>query len=40
VPVLMITHRASEGGVQAALAEVAACSFMGRPPRIIRIEDV
>jgi homoserine dehydrogenase len=40
VPVLMITHVASEGAIQAALAEIAGYGFMGHPARVIRIEDV
>jgi homoserine dehydrogenase len=40
VPVLMITHRAQEGALQDALAEIAGSRFMRRPPRLMRIEDV
>lgn len=40
VSVLMITHRSTEGAVQAALAEVRQASFMNVAPRLLRIEDV
>ena len=40
VPVLIITHQSREANVRRALDEVAKESFMKRPPRLIRIEDV
>lgn len=40
VSVLMITHRTREGALKAALDEVRQASFLRRPPRFVRIEDV
>ncbi|MBX3181376.1 MAG: homoserine dehydrogenase [Polyangiaceae bacterium] len=40
VPVLIITHGATEGRVTAAMQAVAGHGFMKAPPRLIRIEDV
>jgi len=38
--VVMVTHLAKEGQVQAALSALAKESFMAEPPRLLRIEDV
>ena len=38
--VVMVTHLAKEGQVQAALAALAKAPFMAEPPRLLRIEDV
>lgn len=38
--VVMLTHVAQEGQVQAALKALGPESFMAEPPRLIRIEDV
>jgi homoserine dehydrogenase len=38
--VVMLTHRATEGAVQAALASLGRESFMVEPARVLRIEDV
>ena len=40
VEVVMITHRAREGAIQKALADIGREAFMLRPARVIRIEDV
>lgn len=40
VPILIISHRCSEGAVQAAMSAVANEPFMKRPPRSMRIEDI
>ena len=40
VPVCIITHQSREGAVRNALAAIGAKSFMKRPPRLLRIEDV
>ncbi len=36
--VVMITHRAREAAVQAALASLAGQAFLAEPPRLVRIE--
>ncbi len=38
--VVMLTHRAREGHLQAALDELASASFMAQPARMLRIEEV
>ena len=40
VPILILTHRCAEGAVKAATRAVAGASFMKRPPRFMRIEDI
>jgi homoserine dehydrogenase len=40
VPILIISHRCREGAVQAAVRTVANASFLKRPPRVMRIEDI
>jgi homoserine dehydrogenase len=39
VEVVMITHRAREGGLRKALAQIQAQDFVSAPPRFLRIED-
>ena len=38
--VVMLTHNAHEGAIRTALAELAEESFMIKPPRLLRIEEV
>ena len=38
VQVVMLTHKAVEGAVQRALAQVATCDFVARPTRVIRVQ--
>jgi homoserine dehydrogenase len=40
VPILIISHRCREGAVKAAIRSVYDASFMKRPPRFMRIEDI
>jgi homoserine dehydrogenase len=40
VPILIISHRCREGAVKAAINSVTGASFMKRPPRFMRIEDI
>lgn len=40
VPILIISHRCREGAVRAAIRDVANASFLKRPPRLMRIEDI
>jgi homoserine dehydrogenase len=40
VPVLIISHRCREGAVLKAMQSVKSASFMRRPPRLMRIEDI
>jgi hypothetical protein len=40
VPILIISHRCREGSVRAAINAVAGASFLKRPPRLMRIEDI
>jgi len=40
VPILIISHRCREGAVRAAVRAVASASFLKRPPRFMRIEDI
>jgi homoserine dehydrogenase len=40
VPILIISHRCREGAVKAAVRSVYGASFMKRPPRFMRIEDI
>jgi len=40
VPILIISHRCREGAVKAAMRTVHGASFMKRPPRLMRIEDI
>jgi homoserine dehydrogenase len=40
VPILIISHRCREGAVKAAIQAVRDASFMKRPPRFMRIEDI
>jgi homoserine dehydrogenase len=40
VPVLIISHRCREGAVKKAMQSVQSASFMRRPPRLMRIEDI
>jgi homoserine dehydrogenase len=40
VPILIISHRCREGAVRAAVRAVAKASFLKRPPRYMRIEDI
>jgi homoserine dehydrogenase len=40
VPVVMITHRAREKDVQAAIATLDRSDYVSRPTRLLRIEDV
>jgi homoserine dehydrogenase len=40
VPILIISHRCREGAVKAAINSVRGASFMKRPPRFMRIEDI
>jgi homoserine dehydrogenase len=40
VPILIISHRCREGAVSAAVRAVASASFLKRPPRYMRIEDI
>jgi homoserine dehydrogenase len=40
VPILIISHRCREGAVRAAVRAVASASFLKRPPRYMRIEDI
>jgi homoserine dehydrogenase len=40
VPILIISHRCREGAVRAAVRSVYHASFMKRPPRFMRIEDI
>ncbi|MET0409826.1 MAG: ACT domain-containing protein, partial [Polyangiaceae bacterium] len=40
VPVLIISHRCREGAVKRAMQSVQSASFMRRPPRLMRIEDI
>jgi homoserine dehydrogenase len=40
VPILIISHRCREGAVRAAIQSVYHASFMKRPPRFMRIEDI
>ncbi len=40
VPILIISHRCREGAVKRAIAAVDKASFMRRPPRFMRIEDI
>jgi homoserine dehydrogenase len=40
VPILIISHRCREGAVKAAINSVRDASFMKRPPRFMRIEDI
>jgi homoserine dehydrogenase len=40
VPILIISHRCREGAVRAAVQSVYHASFMKRPPRFMRIEDI
>jgi homoserine dehydrogenase len=39
VPIVMLTHRAKEADVQAALDEIAGLEMIGSKPVLIRIED-
>ena len=39
VEVVMITHRAREGGIRSALAAIESENFMHGPTRLFRIED-
>jgi homoserine dehydrogenase len=40
VPIMIISHRCREGAVKAAVRSVYGASFMKRPPRFMRIEDI
>jgi homoserine dehydrogenase len=40
VHILIISHRCTEGAVRSALQAVGSASFMKRPPRFMRIENV
>ncbi len=39
VPVVLTTHRAREGSVQAAVNEIAQLDVIGRQPKLLRIEE-
>jgi homoserine dehydrogenase len=39
VEVVMVTHRAREGAIQAALVSIAAADYLRQPVRLFRIED-
>ena len=40
VPIMIISHRCREGAVRAAIRKVYGASYMRRPPRFMRIEDI
>jgi homoserine dehydrogenase len=40
VPIMIISHRCREGAVKAAIRRVHGATFMKRPPRFMRIEDI
>jgi hypothetical protein len=37
--IVIITHKAREGSVQSALADIASKSFANAPPVLLRIEE-